>query len=336
VPAGITISSSLHWDQTAWELRAYYALRPELYYDAVADVQPTNQSMVGNAVEFVVQSDLATQSTAINESTDVTPLTMADSTVTLTLAEYGAAVLTSALLRGTSFVPLDPVVANVIGFNAGKSLDTIALAQFVGGSGASPSPLGAVAYSTGTGAAPTSRNTIVPTNTFGAVDARLARATLVRNNVPSIGGLYAGFMHPDVSYDFRGQTGSASWRDPHTYSQPGEIWSGEIGAFEAIRFVETPRTPLYADAGSSTTNTDVYGTLVLGRQALAKAYSNADGNGALPRVAPGPITDYLRRWVPMGWYWLGAYGIFRAAAAYRVESASSVGSNASVGANTSL
>src|SRR5208282_4170594 len=124
MPAGITISTAVHWDQTAWELRAYYALRPELYYDAVADVQPTNQSMVGNAVEFVIQSDLATQSSSINESTDITPLVLADSTVTLTLAEYGAAVLTSALLRGTSFVPLDPVVANVIGFNAGKSLDT--------------------------------------------------------------------------------------------------------------------------------------------------------------------------------------------------------------------
>ena len=328
MPAGITISTAVHWDQTAWELRAYYALRPELYYDAVADVQPTNQSMVGNAVEFVIQSDLATQSSSINESTDITPLVLADSTVTLTLAEYGAAVLTSALLRGTSFVPLDPVVANVIGFNAGKSLDTIALGVLQAGT--------AVAYSTGTGAAPAGRTSVTPLNTMGANDARLARAVLVRNNVPSIGGLYAGFMHPDISYDFRAQTGASTWRDPHTYSQPGEIWSGEIGAFEGIRFVETPRTPIFADAGSSTTDTDVYGTLVLGRQALAKAYSNADGNGALPRVAPGPITDYLRRWVPMGWYWLGAYGIFRQASLYRIESASSVGQNATAGSNTSL
>jgi N4-gp56 family major capsid protein len=328
MPAGITISGSVDWDQTAWELRAYYALRPELYYDAVADVQTTDQSMEGNAVKFVIQSDLATQSTSINESTDITPLVLADTVVTLNLAEYGAAVLTSALLRGTSFVPFDPVVANVVGFNAGKSLDTIALAALLGGT--------TVAYSTGTGAAPTARNTITPLNTFGAPDARLARATLVRNNVPSVGGLYCGFMHPDVSYDFRSQTGSASWRDPHTYSQPGEIWSGEIGAFEGIRFVETPRTPLFADAGSSTTNTDVYGVEILGRQALAKAHSRADGNGPLPRVAPGPITDYLRRWVPMGWYWLGAYGVFRQQSLYRVECASSIGANAAVGSNTTL
>lgn len=329
MPAGITIGSAVDWDQTAWELRAYYALRPELYYDAVADVQPTAQSMVGNAVKFVIQSDLATQSTSINESTDITPLVLADTTVTLTLAEYGAAVLTSGLLRGTSFVPFDPIVANTVGFNAGKSLDSIALSVLQAGT--------TVAYSAGaTGVTPTARNQVIPTDTFTASDARLARAVLVRNNVPSIGGLYQGFMHPDVAVDFRAQTGSASWRDPHTYSQPGEIWSGEIGAFEGVRYIETPRTPLFADAGSSTTLTDVYGTLIMGRQALAKAYSNADGNGALPRVAPGPITDFLRRWVPMGWYWLGAYGIFRQAALYRIESASSIGSNAGIGANTTL
>lgn len=328
MPTGITISSSLDWDQTAWELRAWYALRPELYYDSIADVKPNAQSMVGNAVKFVTQSDLATQSTSINESTDITPLTLADSTVTLTLAEYGAAVLTSALLRGTSFVPLDPVIANVVGFNAGKSLDTIALAVLQAGTN--------VNYSLGSGAAPSGRSTVTPANTYSANDARLARAQLVRANVPAIGGLYSGFMHPDVAYDFRSQTGSASWRDPHTYSQPGEIWSGEIGAFESIRYVETPRTPIFADAGSSTTATDVYGTLILGRQALAKAYSSADGNGPIPRVAPGPITDYLRRWVPMGWYWLGAYGIFRQAALIRTESASSIGQNGSAGSTTSL
>jgi N4-gp56 family major capsid protein len=329
MPSGITISTAVDWDQQAWELRAYYALRPELYYDAVADIQPTNQSMVGSSVKFVIQSDLATQSTSINESTDITPLVLADTTVTLTLAEYGAAVLTSALLRGTSFVPFDPIVANVVGFNAGKSLDTIALGVLQAGTNP---PI----YSTGTGVLPVGRSSVTPLNTFGAADARLARAQLVRNNVPSIGGLYVGFMHPDVAYDFRSQTGSSSWRDPHTYSQPGEIWSGELGAFEGARYVETPRTPLFADAGSSTTDTDVYGTLILGRQALAKAYSSADGDGPLPRVAPGPITDYLRRWVPMGWYWLGVYGIFRQNSVIRVESASSIGQNTTAGSNTSL
>jgi hypothetical protein len=97
--------------------------------------------------------------------------------------------------------------------------------------------------------------------------------------------------------------------------------------------VETPRAPIFADAGSSTTFTDVYRTLFLGRQALAKAYSYVDGNGAFPMVVPGPITDSLRRLVPIGWYWLGVYGIFRQASLYGVESASSIGKNGASGSN---
>jgi hypothetical protein len=88
------------------------------------------------------------------------------------------------------------------------------------------------------------------------------------------------------------------------------------------------RAPIFADAGSSTTLTDVYRTMFLGRQALAKAYSVSDGNGPTPRVVPGPVTDKLRRFVPLGWYWLGAYGVFRQTALRAVESASSIGTNA--------
>ncbi len=312
----ITIASDVTYDQTAYEKLAYLALRPQLYFDACAEVKPTNQSMNGSAVVFTIQSDIAIASAAINESTDVTPVSLANSQVTLTLAEYGAAVTTTALVRGTSFMPLDPVVANVVGFNAGISIDTVARIALQGGSN--------VRYA-GTA---TARNTVIPTSTLAAANVRRARAELVGANVPDFGGLYAAFIHPDVSYDLRGETGAAAWRDPHTYSQPKEIWTGEVGAFEGFRFIETSRAPVFADAGSSTTLTDVYATLFIGRQALAKAYSMTDGNGEMPRVGPGPVIDALRRFVPVGWYWLGTYGRFREAAIRRLESASSIGTNA--------
>src|ERR1035441_763221 len=57
--------------------------------------------------------------------------------------------------------------------------------------------------------------------------------------------------------------------------------------------------------GSSTTDTDVYGTIFLGRQALAKVWAMKDGNGPHPVLVMGPITDTLRRFQPLGWKWLG-------------------------------
>jgi hypothetical protein len=67
----------------------------------------------------------------------------------------------------------------------------------------------------------------------------------------------------------------------------------------------------------------------MGRQALAKAYSQIDGNGAYAKVVRGPVVDSLMRFNPIGWYWLGGYGRFREASLRRIESASSIGANAS-------
>lgn len=317
----ITITTDVSVDQVAYNLASDFALRPELYFDAVADVRPDRQAHPGSSVKFTITSDLAVASTTINESTDITPASMADSQVEVTLAEYGNAVKTTALLRGTSFVvPYDPVVANVIGFNAGVSLDTIARDVLKAGDN--------VRYATGGTTTPTARNTVEPEDVLVAADVRRTLADLRGANVPTYSaGLYAAWIHPDVSYDLRGETGAAAWRDPHTYSQPGEIWNGEIGAFEGFRFVETPRAPVFADAGSSTTLTDVYATLFAGRQALAKAHSYTDGNGAMPQIIPGPVTDTLRRFVPLGWYWLGGYAVYRQACLRRFESSSSIGSN---------
>ena len=276
--------------------------------------------MPGSSVIFRNFADLAVASTAINESVDVDAVGLSDSTVTVTLAEYGNAVITTAKLRGTSYIDLDPVVANIIGYNAGVSMDTVVRDVVVAGSN--------VRYATGGSTDPTARNTVEPGDTHIAADVRRALADLRGANVASFGGYYAALIHPDVSYDLRSETGAAAWRDPHTYSQPAEIWNGEVGVFEGFRFMESPRAAVFADAGSSTTLTDVYATLFMGRQALAKAYSTTDGNGPQPRVVQGPVTDHLRRFVPMGWYFLGGYGRFREAAIRRVESSSSIGSNA--------
>lgn len=311
----ITTVGDVSLDQTAFDLYVYFALRSELYFDAVCDVKPTNQSMPGSSVKFTIESDLAIASAPINESTDITPATMADSQVTVTLNEYGNAVKTTALLRGTSFVPVNPIKANIIGYNAGISLDAVVSDVIYAGTN--------VRYS-GTA---TARNQVTPTSLFTGRNVARARAELAGANVQRIGGAYTAFIHPDVAYDLTGDTGAGNWRDPHIYSQPREIWLGELGQFENVRFIETPRAKVFADAGSSTTLTDVYATLVLGRQALAKAHSYTDGNGPMPKVVPGPVTDTLRRFVPLGWYWLGGYAVFRQASLRRWESASAIGAN---------
>ena len=317
-----TQTSSLSVDQAAFDRLAYFALRSELLFDAAADVQPTNQSMPGASVTFTIFSDLSEATSTLSETTDVTAPAMSDSQVTVTLNEYGNAVITTAKLRGTSFLSVDEAAANVIGYNAGASIDAVVREVLAGGTN--------VIYGGGGSTDPSSRTTVQTEDIIEANDVRKVTARLRAANVATFNGLYMAYIHPDVAYDLRRETGAASWRDPHVYSDPAMIYNGEIGAFEGVRFIETPRAKVFTDAsdGSGSTGTvDVYCTHVMGRQALAKAHSIVDGNGALPKIVRGPVTDTLQRLQPLGWYWLGGYGRFREASLYRIESSSSIGTN---------
>ncbi|NBV34286.1 MAG: N4-gp56 family major capsid protein [Proteobacteria bacterium] len=274
----LTQTSDLLTDQTAFDRIAYFALRSELLFDAVADVMPVAQSMPGSSVKFTIFNDLSEKTSTLTEDTDVTPVAMGDSQVEVTLAEYG----------------------------------------------------NAVNYGGGGTTTPSARNNVKAADIIEANDVRLVVAALRKASAVSFNGMYMGYIHPDVSYDLRRETGVASWRDPHVYSDPANIYNGEIGAFEGVRFIETPRTKLHENAsnGSGSTGTvDVYATHICGRQALANAHSIVDGNGAFPRVVRGPVVDTLQRFQPVGWYWLGGYARFREASLRRIEAASSIGSN---------
>jgi N4-gp56 family major capsid protein len=279
--------------------------------------------MPGSSVIFTIFNELSLATSTLSETADLTPATMGDANVTVTLAEYGNTVATTAKLRGTAFLDVDATAANLIGYNAGSSIDTVV--QAVLGAGTN------VAYATGGAAVPTSTVTVKADAILTANDIRKQTAALRTANVATFNGYYMGYIHPDVSYDLRKETGNASWNAPHVNVDTQGIYNGEIGTFESVRFIETPRAPLSANAsnGTSTTGTiDVYSTLIMGRQALAKAYSAIDGNGSVPKVVRGPVVDSLMRFNPIGWYWLGGYGRFREASLRRIEGASSIGANA--------
>ena len=312
----ITQASSLSVDQTAFDQIAYFALRAEMLFDAAADVQPVAQSMPGSSVKFTIFSELADAVSTLAETTDLTPTTMADSQVEVTLAEYGNTINTTAKLRGTSFLDVDAVAANLIGYNAGSSIDTVVANVLKAATN--------VIYGGGGSTTPTSNATVQAEDIIEANDVRIATAQLRGSKAQTFNGMYMGFIHPDVSYDLRRETGAASWRDPHNYVDTAMIYNGEIGAFESVRFIETPRAPLDLTGGSAST-VDLYQTIIMGRQSLAKAHSITDGNGAYPKVVRGPVVDSLMRFNPVGWYWLGGYGIFRQAAIRVLNTSSSLG-----------
>jgi len=307
-------------DTAAFQQLAYFAFRSQPMYEMVADVRSTAQTHNGASVQFNIYDNMAQATSALTETSDVTAVALGDSTVVVTLAEYGNAVITTAKLRGTSFLNVDADAANIIGYNMVDSMDKIVSDVANGGTN--------VIYAQGSaGSRPTSRGAVSDAATFGAQEARMAVADLRTASAPGFeNGNYLGMIHPDVSYDLREQTAVTDVIQYQIRQEGAAVRNGSIGVFGGIEWIENPRAPILNDAGATST-TNVYQTLVAGRQALAKAFSRAPGFGEDPSVVFGPVTDTLRRFHPVGWYHLCGYNIFRQAALRRIESSSSIGDN---------
>lgn len=297
--------------QSAYNRQLYFALRSQPLFEMVADVKPAEQPMPGSSVIFSQIAEMSAATSTLTETSDVTPVALSNPTqVTVTLGEYGNTVELSALLRATGFIDVDAATLNLLGFNAANSLDQVARNVLEGGSN--------VRYSGGAA----SRANLTPSTTLAGSDIRYVVSKLRGNSAPpKKGNFYVGFVHPDAAYDVRADTASGGWVNAHIYSSPEAIFAGEVAAFEGAVIVETPRTSIVVDAGSSPTTTDVYKSTFVGQQALAKA------SAIEPHLVQSPITDNLRRLVRYGWYALLGYARFREACIYRVESASSIGAN---------
>ena len=301
-------------DTTAFQQLAYFALRSQPMFEMVADVRSTAQSHNGSAVQFNIYNDLSQATSALTEDSDVTAVALGDSTVTVTLAEYGNAVITTAKLRGTSFLNVDADAANIIGYNMVDSIDKVVSDVANGGTN--------VSYGGSAG----SRAAVAAGDIITADKARAAVADLRTASAPGFeNGNYLGMVHPDVAYDLRSETAVTDVIAFQIRQDATSVRNGSIGVFGGIEWIENPRAGLLADAGSGTT--DVYQTLICGRQALAKAFSRAPGFGEDPSVVFGPVTDTLRRFNPVGWYHLVGYGRFREASMQRIETSSSIGAN---------
>lgn len=311
--------------KTSYDRMALNALRPELYFVDCARYEPSMLAMPGNVHTFTFYPDMAEATTPLDEVTDPDVVAVTPTTKSVTLLEYGNAARSTRKFRGTAFVPApDRDIAELIGWNAGLSQDTLARNVVVAGTN--------VTYA-GTA---TSTTTVGTGDTMTGSKVRFVTAKLRTANAKGWGAMgvpgtaYAAFIHPDVSVDLRQETGAAGWAEPVNASDAGRRWNGLIGKYEGCGFIESPRSPLAVNASNdagSTGNIDVYSTLFLGRDAIA--FSSGADNGKLPEFVQGPQVDRLRRHHIFGWYWLGGFARLREEALYRVESTSSIANNAS-------
>jgi len=295
--------------RTAYDKYVEFALRSEPQWRSVCDKRPVDVTNPGSSVVFAIHSDLANATTALTENVDPDAVALSNpSTVSVTLNEYGNAVLTTEKLALQSLSAIDPAVADIVAFNMRNSLDSLVSTTANAGTNT-------LTYAGSTGTFGGNVNTVTSSTYMTSPAIRKVVAKLRANSaVPLAQGLYGVMIHPDVSMDLRAESGAGGWRSPHEYSGSSSIWNGVVGIYEGCFFIETPRTYSATDGSSSA---KVHRTVVLGKQAIAEAVAREPG------VVIGPVTDKLERFRPIGWKGLLGWAIYRQEALYRIHTSAS-------------
>src|SRR5437899_3964107 len=295
--------------QTAYDRALEFALRAQPMFRMVADKRPVQQAMPGRSGVFELYQDLAQQITPLNELVDPDAAAAGNpTTVSVTLNEYGNAILVFNKLDLFSFTDVTAGLVNQVAWNLVDSVDLLVQNTLAAGTQTVRRGGGVIGYGFGTTPTnPVATSAITGTDIFSSNMARLAVAKLRTNKVhPNKGSYYTAYIHPEVALDLRAETGAAAWRDPHNYSAAGNIWAAEIGEYEGACYIETPRAQnVQSGAGAGANQARVYNTYFTGQQALAEAVAEEF------HTVRGPVVDKLTRFQPLGWYGVAGWSLYR-------------------------
>jgi N4-gp56 family major capsid protein len=281
--------------------RTWVDKRPE-------QVNGPGQTIVLQKQDWFNAASVTAAKTPLTEESDVDSTKLpATLTTNLTVNEYGFAVTRTKKLRYFSFADVDAIAARSVAAHCSEVMDE--LVQDVLATGTQ------IIRADGVSAT----NLLTAANTLGAAEIRKARTKLLANKVPTWDGqFYMAGVHPHVIHDLREESGSGSWRVPSEYgTSQNEIWRGEFGEFEGVRFVSNTRTRKATDGASSAA---VYRTWVQGREAVAEKVVEE------PNIVLGPVVDKLQRFRTIGWYGVLGWSLYRNESLVTLQSGSSVAS----------
>jgi N4-gp56 family major capsid protein len=304
-------SLGLNLVKTGYEKLVGFKLRSEPLFRRVADTRATALTNPGETVVFNLYNDLTPNTTnlseTVNPDSEAVPAT---STVTVTLNEMGQTVIPTLRLRTYTFSDIDPAVANLVARSQAESVDLRVRAVL----DAATQRVGSNAGVASTTRLPAS---IVAADTFKSqIPQALVAKMRGANVIEKMGGnTFGAFIHPDVAYDFRRETGELGWRYPHNNVAPENLWLEQVGVYGGVSYIETPRCKVATDGAGSI---NVYRTYLFGSQALAEVVA------VEPHIIIGPVTDTMMRFRPLSWHGIAGWSVYRQEALWRIETSSSI------------
>lgn len=261
----------------------------------------------GNQIKFRRYSQLAAATTALTEGVTPTGSSLAVTDITSTLVQYGDYITLSDMVSLTNQDPVVTEATDVLGDQAGTTIDQVRRDVLVAGSN--------VAYASGVA------NRLALVNKITAADLDKAirylkgqNAKFMKEGIPPSDGVGTGairkafiaIVHPDVEYDLEAITGFKPVSD---YPAQMGVIEDEIGAYKNIRFVTSTNAKIWTDATTAltagykgVTKNDVYATLIFGAEAygLSPLSGNAM-NTYVKALGSAGTADPLEQRSTVGW-----------------------------------
>lgn len=308
-----TLKNTVGSNDLSPEMKTFYdkALlkfaKPNLVHDQFAQKRniPKNG---GKTIEFRRYSQLPKALTALTEGVTPNGQNLNVTTLTATVAQYGGYITLSDMLLLTAIDNNLMEAIELLGDQAGRTLDTITREVLVSGTN--------VLYAGGTVSA---RTAVASTMKLTVADIKKAVRELKVGLAKPINGYYVAIIHPDVAFDIMNDS---EWINASQYAGSTQIFEGEIGKLYGVRFIETTEAKIWAKAGAS--NISVYATLVMGANAYGT--TNVEGGGLqsiVKQLGSGGTADPLNQRASCGWKAIKTAEILYDDYLVRIESASS-------------
>ena len=226
------------------QMKTYYShylidnAEPALVYDRFAQKVNIPKGN-GKSIQFRKYNPLPTLTEEIKEGVTPTGQKIDMSTVNATVAQYGGYVELSDLLLMSAIDNNLVMATKLLGAQAGRTLDAITREVVCGGTN--------VQYGEGQVSA---RHLVAANqenpedNCYLTVNAiRRAVRFLKNQNAEKINGSYIAIIHPDCAYDLMSDP---NWKFPNQYASPENIFEGEIGKIEGVRFIESTEAKVFS------------------------------------------------------------------------------------------
>lgn len=266
-----------------------------------AQVRDIPKNSGTSAIKFRRYGNLTAATTALTEGTTPAGSDLSVTDVTATALQYGDFVTVTDVLTYESQDMVLMEAAEILGDQAGDTLDQLTRTVLAAGTSAS--------YS---GTSNTQDDHVAAGDVIDLNDVKDAVKTLKLNKAkkitrmidPSTGystvplnACYVGIVHPTIAYTLKTLTG---WVDVQKYPSQKDVMPGEIGALDEVRFIETTNAKIATGAGTG--GIDLYYTIILGANAygISRISGEAMKNIVKPLGSAG-AADPLNQRATSGW-----------------------------------